>query len=72
MNKDSKNHSFLSVPMGNGEKVRITRIEPEESWTNQVSLRVQIEGEDGHLRQGPEFSSRLLGDVVKAMIELTG
>ena len=51
---DGRGHECLTVPMGVGG-VRITRIESSESWTKKNALRIQIEDENGHVRQGPEF-----------------
>ena len=49
---DSKGHIFRKIEI-NGGFIRLTYI--PNGWDNSPSIRVQIEENSGHLRQGPEI-----------------
>jgi len=65
-NKGTGNR-FVRVPLSSGQ-LRITEI--PHGWEGTQSIRLDIEQEDGHVRQGPEFAVLHLGAITDALIEL--
>lgn len=52
---DGSGHEKVVIPMwndGGDGGVRVTRIESTESWTGENAVRIQIEDDNGHLKQG--------------------
>lgn len=64
---DSKGHIFRKIEI-NGGFIRLTYI--PYGWDNSPSIRVQIEENSGHLRQGPEIPVENFGQIYDESLKL--
>lgn len=67
MQTDGSGNLYENVPISGGF-VRITFI--EQGWDNSPSVRIQIQDDNGHVRQGPEVPLSSIGGVVGAIVSL--
>ncbi|HEX2203922.1 MAG TPA: hypothetical protein VHG91_11515 [Longimicrobium sp.] len=67
MPQDSSGQEYEQVDIPGG-KVRVTYI--PHGWADSPSVRIQIQDESGHLRQGPEIPLSVIGDVVGSVVKL--
>jgi hypothetical protein len=67
MPTDGSGNYFEKINI-NGGFVRVTYI--LNGWDNSPSIRIQIEEDNGHVRQGPEIPLSNIGDVVGAIVAL--
>lgn len=69
---DSAGQDYVEVVCNKlGEMVRVTAI-PQTYGVEgaEPAIRIQVRAEDGKLRQGPEFASEYLPDVMWALAEM--
>lgn len=69
MQRDGSGKSYIEIPLDPGGRIRVTLV--EDSWVGGPAVRLQLRGDDGHLRQGPEIPAAAIGDVVGAVVQLT-
>lgn len=67
---DSSGHEFVDIPAPKEEHIRATLIPACAAGYGETSIRIQIRGTDGHLRQGPEVPLSVLPGLVAATIGL--
>ena len=68
--RDGSGKSYIEIPLDPGGRLRVTLV--EESWVDGPAVRLQLRGDDGHLRQGPEIPAAAVGEVVGAVVQLMG
>jgi hypothetical protein len=68
--QDERGNWYVDVLTASDQHVRVTLVPGERAGYGDVSVRIQIRDETGHLRQGPEILLDTLGDVFKAIMLL--
>lgn len=63
---DSAGHRYEEFAMSDNEHIRVTFL-PHQDWADSPTLRIQKRDHRGRMIQGPEFPSRLAGDLAKAI-----
>lgn len=66
--QDSTGKAYIEIPFDPGGRLRVTLV--EDSWVDGPGVRLQIRGDDGHLRQGPEIPASVVGEIVGAVVQL--
>lgn len=69
MTEDSAGNRYEEFDMIGGERIRVTMIEDAE-WAHGPTIRIQKRTASGKLTPGPEFPSRLAGDLAKALFDV--
>jgi hypothetical protein len=67
MQTDIKGQVYESIAI-NGGYIRVTII--PNGWSNSRCLRIQIEEENGHLRQGPEIPTPNIDELINLLTNL--
>lgn len=73
MTIDSAGHRYVEFPMYD-EKVRVTLIPgdaPRQEWMHGDGVRIQKVQADGKLVQGVQLPMHLVGDLAKALHDVT-
>jgi hypothetical protein len=65
---DGSDQLYSEVLMNNGEFIRVTFI--ENGWSDQGAVRIQIQQEDKHLRQGPEIPLENIPELFGAITQI--
>lgn len=67
MQTDGSGNLSENVPIS-GDFVRVTFI--EQGWDNSPSVRIQIQEDNGHVRQDPKVPLSSIGGVIGAVVNL--
>lgn len=66
--KDGRGHSYIEIPWSADEALRVTLV--PQAWSGSRGLRLQARDAANKVRPGPEIPEEIVGDVLKAMVDL--